>query len=79
MQARQKFRIYCTTFFANYKGKQQDSIRILVNFSYKKVGILFMARNDNESAIEYFEDYLKFDLPKEEKKTIEDLISRISK
>lgn len=47
--------------------------------SYKKLGILFMARNDNESAIEYFEDYLKFDLPNEEKKTIQDLISRISK
>ena len=47
--------------------------------SYKKLGILFMARNDNESAIEYFQDYLNFDLPDEEKKTIEDLIKRISK
>lgn len=47
--------------------------------SYKKLGILFMARQDNESAIEYFEDYLKFDLPNEEKKTIQDLIERISK
>jgi tetratricopeptide (TPR) repeat protein len=47
--------------------------------SYKKLGILFMARNDNESAIEYFEDYLKFDLPDDEKKNIEDLITRISK
>lgn len=45
--------------------------------SYKKLGILFMARNDNESAVEYFEDYLKFDLPKDERKNIEDLINRI--
>ena len=47
--------------------------------SYKKLGILFMARQDNESAIEYFEDYLQFDLPDEEKKTIKELIERISK
>ena len=47
--------------------------------SYKKLGILFMARNDNESAIEYLQDYLNFDLPKEEKNTIKDLIARISK
>lgn len=47
--------------------------------SYKKLGILFMARNDNESAIEYLQDYLNFDLPEEEKNTIKDLISRISK
>ena len=47
--------------------------------SYKKLGILFMARNDNESAIEYFQDYLNFDLPNDEKKTIQDLIERISK
>lgn len=46
--------------------------------SYKKLGILFMARNDKESAIEYFEDYLNFDLPEEEKKNIKDLIGRIS-
>ena len=47
--------------------------------SYKKLGILFMARNDNESAIEYLQDYLNFDLPEEEKNTIKDLIARISK
>lgn len=47
--------------------------------SYKKLGILFMARNDNESAIEYFQDYLNFDLPDDEKNTIKELISRISK
>lgn len=47
--------------------------------SYKKLGILFMARNDYESAIEYFQDYLNFDLPDEEKKNIQELIDRISK
>lgn len=47
--------------------------------SYKKLGILFMARNDKESAIEYFEDYLQFDLPEEEKNNIQDLIKRINK
>ena len=46
--------------------------------SYKKLGILFMARGDNESAIEYFQDYLNFDLPEDEKNTIKDLIKRIS-
>ncbi|MCD7879424.1 MAG: tetratricopeptide repeat protein [Candidatus Gastranaerophilales bacterium] len=47
--------------------------------SYKKLGILFMARGDNESAIEYFQDYLNFDLPSDEKNNIEDLIKRISR
>lgn len=47
--------------------------------SYKKLGILFMARGDNESAIEYFNDYLNFDLPEDEKKNIRDLIKRLEK
>ncbi len=46
--------------------------------SYKKLGILFMARNDNDSAIEYFEDYLNFDLPQDEKNNIQNLIKRLS-
>ncbi len=46
--------------------------------SYKKLGILFMARNDNESAVEYFTDYLNFDLPDDEKKNISDLIKRLN-
>lgn len=45
--------------------------------SYKKLGILFMAQRDNESAVEYFEDYLKFDLPKDERHNIEDLVLRL--
>lgn len=47
--------------------------------SYKKLGILFMARNDMDSASEYFQDYLKFDLPLDEKKSIEDILTRINK
>lgn len=47
--------------------------------SYKKLGILFMARGDMESALEYLEDYLNFDLPADEKKNIQDLINRINK
>lgn len=57
------------------------AIAVNENFhpSYKKLGILFMARQDNESAIEYFQDYLNFDLPEDEKKNIKDLIDRLSK
>ena len=43
----------------------------------KKVAILFMARNDFEDAIEYFEDYSKFDIPQEEKDSVAKLIERI--
>ena len=62
-------------------SNQLKALAVNENFhpSYKKLGILFMARNDNESAIEYLQDYLNFDLPEEEKNTIKDLISRISK
>ncbi len=45
--------------------------------AYKKAGVIFMARGDKEDAIEYFEDYLKFDLPDEEKKTVEQIIKRL--
>lgn len=45
--------------------------------AYKKVGILFMARNDFEDALEYFEDYAKFDIPQEEKDSVNKLIERI--
>lgn len=44
---------------------------------YKKVAILFMARNDYADAIEYFEEYSKFDIPKEEKDNVSKLIERI--
>ena len=47
--------------------------------AYKKLGILFFARGDFEDAIEYLEDYIKFDIPKEEAEKITDLIGRIKK
>ena len=50
--------------------------------AYKKVAILFMARGDYEDAIEYLEDYLKFDIPQEEKdgvnKLVEGLKSKVN-
>ena len=45
--------------------------------AYKRVGILFMARNDFDDAIEYFEEYSNFDIPQEEKDSINKLIDRI--
>ena len=45
--------------------------------AYKKVGILFLARNDYEDAIEYFEEYTNFDIPEEEKDSVNKLIERI--
>lgn len=45
--------------------------------AFKKLGILFMARGDYEDAIEYFEDYVNFDIPDEEKETVNKLIERI--
>lgn len=45
--------------------------------AYKKVGILFLARNDYEDAIEYFENYLEFDIPDEEKDNVQKLIERV--
>ena len=46
---------------------------------YKKLGILFMGRGDNSSAIEYFEDYLKLDIPQDEKEQTENILKRIKK
>lgn len=45
--------------------------------AYKKAGILFLAREDYEDAIEYFEDYAGFDIPEEEKNNINKLIERV--
>jgi tetratricopeptide (TPR) repeat protein len=45
--------------------------------AYKKVAILFMARGDNEDAAEYFEDYLNFDIPQEEKDSVNKLLEKI--
>ena len=48
-------------------------------FAYKKLGMLFMARNDMESAREYFEDYLKLDIAQDEKESVEKVLKRIEK
>jgi len=45
--------------------------------AYKKVGILFLARGDYDDAIEYFENYLDFDIPQEEKDSVNKLIERV--
>lgn len=45
--------------------------------AYKKLGILFLGRNDKESATEYFEDYLKMDITEEEKDQTRKILSRI--
>ena len=36
-----------------------------------------MARNDFDDAIEYFEEYSNFDIPQEEKDSVNKLIERI--
>lgn len=45
--------------------------------AYKKLGIFFMAKGDKRSAIDYFEDYLNFNLSDNEKKQVESLINKI--
>ena len=47
--------------------------------AFKKLGMLFMARGDKEDAIEYFEDYMNFDIPQEEKDNIQKILDRIKK
>ncbi len=44
---------------------------------YKTLGILFLGRGDKVSSIEYFEDYLKLDIPKDEKASIRQVLDRI--
>lgn len=47
--------------------------------AYKKAAIMFLAQGDKESAKEYLEDYINFDLPEEEKQNIKSVIENISK
>lgn len=47
--------------------------------AYKKAGVLFLTRNDYDDAIEYFEDYIKLDIPDEEIKNIKKTIERIKR
>ncbi len=46
-------------------------------YSYKKLGTLFMARGDMESAREYFEDYIKLDIANDEKESVKLILKRI--
>lgn len=45
--------------------------------AYKKLGIFFLGRGDKVSAQEYFEDYLKLDIPENEKESIVKILDRI--
>lgn len=47
--------------------------------SYKRLGILYLARNEKIDALEYFEDYLKFDLTNDEKTSIKNIIKNLKK
>jgi len=44
--------------------------------AFRKLGILFMARGDFQDAKEYFEEYLEFDVPQEEKTKIENVLKK---
>ena len=44
---------------------------------YKKAAVMFLAQDDKESAKEYLQDYLKFDLPDEEKEDINNILNRL--
>ena len=47
--------------------------------AYKKVAILYMARNDYDDAIEYLQDYVKLDITELEKENTKSLINKIEK
>lgn len=46
-------------------------------FAYKKLGMHFMARNDMESAKEYFNDYLNLEIAPDEKESVQKILMRI--
>lgn len=46
-------------------------------YSYKKLGMLFMARGDMESAKEYFEDYIKLDIAQDEIDSVKQILDKI--
>lgn len=47
--------------------------------AYKKLGILFLSRGDSVSSVEYFKDYLKLDIPEDEKVKVREILNRITK
>ena len=46
--------------------------------SYKNLGVLFLARGDKSDAKEYFEEYLKHELPEEEKTNIQNILQKLN-
>lgn len=46
--------------------------------SYKNLGVLFLSRGEKEDAKEHFEEYLKFDLPEEEKNNISKILKKLN-
>ncbi|MCQ2744661.1 MAG: hypothetical protein MJ230_07730, partial [bacterium] len=59
------------------ENQAEDPVNDKFTLAYKKVGILFMARNNFEDAAEYFEAYTEFDIPQEEKDSVSKLIERV--
>ncbi|MBQ2870893.1 tetratricopeptide repeat protein [bacterium] len=46
--------------------------------SYKNLGVLFLARGEKEDAKEYFEEYLKLNIPEEEKNNISNILKKLN-
>lgn len=47
--------------------------------AYKKLALCFLARDEKQDAIEYLEDYVQFDIPEEEKISMQKVIERLKK
>ena len=47
--------------------------------AYKKLGVMLLAKGETEEAVENFEKYIKFDLPKDEIETIQKIIDKNKK
>ena len=62
-------------------GAYLKSIMLNEKFAppYKKLGTLFLGRNDKVSAVEYFEDYLNLDIHEDEKEMVRKILDRIKK
>ena len=60
-------------------GAYLKSIMLNEKFAlpYKKLGMLFLGRGDKISSKEYFEDYLKLDIPEDEKVQVTQVLNRI--
>lgn len=46
-------------------------------FAYKKLGMLFLARGEKDSAKEYFEEYIKLNIAEDEKECIRKILERM--